>query len=145
MTNILSYLIGLLFGAGLAVSQMINPDKVQNFLNISGHWDPSLLFVMFGALSVVFIGYRLVLRNSTPKLAPQFLLPEKKNIDIRLIAGAVVFGIGWGLSGYCPGPAITALGLGRSDPLYFIIGLVAGSLAVYLAEFYIHRKRKPRH
>lgn len=132
MTNILMFLVGGIFGLGLTVSQMINPNKIIGFLDITGDWDASLLFVMLSAVIVTYLGYRFVLRKSKPTLSKQFMLPTKQDIDLPLIVGAALFGIGWGLSGYCPGPSITALGLGYMDPVYMVIGLIAGSLACRL-------------
>lgn len=130
MNNIVSFICGLLFGCGLTISNMINPNKIQDFLDITGNWDPSLAFVMFSALSITLIGYRLVLKRKRPEYAEKFSLPTKKSIDILLILGSALFGIGWGLAGYCPGPAITALGLGIMDAVYFVVGMIA-SLFIY--------------
>ena len=128
VNRFLFFLIGLIFGLGLAVSSMINPNKIQNFLDIFGNWDPSLIFVMLSATLVTFIGYRLVSKLPKPKLSTEFILPCIKSIDAKLITGAAIFGIGWGLSGFCPGPAITALGLGVMDPVYVVVGMVIGSV-----------------
>jgi len=118
--------IGLLFGLGLTVSQMINPAKVLNFLDLAGQWDPSLALVMAGALAVTALGYRLVLAKEAPLFAGRFAVPTRRDVDPRLIAGSALFGIGWGLAGFCPGPAITALGLGRLDVLLFVAAMAAG-------------------
>lgn len=123
-------LAGLLFGAGLAVSGMINPAKVLNFLDLAGSFDPTLVLVMGGALIVTFIGYRLVLSRPAPLFAGRFSLPASRDIDGRLIAGAAVFGIGWGLSGFCPGPAIAAVVSLRPEPFVFILAMAAGMIAV---------------
>ncbi|HBF09159.1 MAG TPA: YeeE/YedE family protein [Gammaproteobacteria bacterium] len=133
MKNIFSLICGLLFGAGLIISQMANPDKVLSFLDILGSWDPSLAFVMGGAVIVTLIAFPLILKRQKPLLDTQFHMPAKKVIDRALVLGAALFGIGWGLSGYCPGPGITQLGAGLvsgnwADPLMFVIGLFAGSL-----------------
>lgn len=121
-------LAGVLFGAGLTVSQMINPRKVQAFLDLAGDWDPSLALTMGGALLVTAVGYRFVLRRSAPLLDTHFRLPQLMTVDGRLLTGAAVFGVGWGLGGYCPGPAISALALGTTEPWLFIGAMVAGSL-----------------
>jgi len=121
-----SFLIGIVFGIGILVSGMANPAKVLNFFDVFGTWDPSLAFVMGGALVVTAIGFRLVLAKSHPLLANGFALPSKTDLDLRLIGGAATFGVGWGLSGFCPGGAIPALGLGRAEPVIFVAALVVG-------------------
>jgi uncharacterized membrane protein YedE/YeeE len=129
-----SFAIGLVFGIGILVSGMANPAKVLNFFDIAGTWDPSLAFVMGGALIVTAIGFRLVLSRSHPLLAGGFSLPTKRDIDIRLLGGAAIFGVGWGIAGFCPGGVVPALGLGRSEPTIFVAALVAGMLIVRLIE-----------
>jgi uncharacterized membrane protein YedE/YeeE len=123
-------LSGLLFGAGLVVSQMVDPTKVQHFLDfagvVSGAWDPSLAFVMGGALAVTAPGYWFVLRRKAPLAAPSFQVPTRTDIDPKLLAGAAVFGIGWGLAGYCPGPAIAALAFGRLEAAVFVVAMLGG-------------------
>ncbi|MDQ2067958.1 YeeE/YedE family protein [Xinfangfangia sp. CPCC 101601] len=119
-------LIGLIFGAGIAVSGMINPAKIFNFFDIAGTWDPSLAFVMGGALVVTFIGYRLVWRRQRPVFDSQFHLPTRKDLDPALIGGAALFGIGWGIAGFCPGGAIPALGLGEAQAFIFVAAMLAG-------------------
>jgi len=120
-----SLLSGLLFGAGLTVSQMVNPVKVVGFLDVAGHWDPSLALVMGGALAVTSFFYRLVLRRDKPLCAAQFHLPASRLIDAKLIAGSALFGVGWGLAGFCPGPALASLSYGTSS-LAFVGAMVAG-------------------
>jgi len=117
---------GLIFGLGLVVSGMSNPAKVLNFLDIAGAWDPSLVFVMGGALMVTFAGYRLVQRRSAPLFARAFSLPTKRDVDARLLFGAALFGMGWGVAGYCPGPAITSSTLGGWPTWAFRIAMLAG-------------------
>ena len=107
--NISALLAGLVFGLGLTVSSMVNPAKVLAFLDLFGNWDPSLAFVMGGALVVTALGYRLVWRRDRPVFAERFQVPGNRKVDARLAFGAVLFGIGWGLVGLCPGPAISAL------------------------------------
>ena len=126
MRNIVNLLAGLIFGLGLLISGMANPAKVQNFLDLAGTFDPSLIFVMAGAVMVTFAGYRLVLRRPRPVLAERFYLPTAKDIDARLIGGAALFGIGWGLSGFCPGPAIVSLPLLATGTLVFVPAMLAG-------------------
>ncbi len=120
------FLSGLVFGLGLVVSGMANPAKVLNFLDLAGTWDPSLAFVMVGATATAFVGYRLVWRRSSPVLATTFDVPTHTRIDRQLIAGAVLFGIGWGIGGLCPGPAWTALSLLAPGTLVFLPAMLAG-------------------
>ncbi|WP_295809878.1 DUF6691 family protein [uncultured Nitratireductor sp.] len=130
MKQLLSALCaGLLFGTGIALSGMINPAKVLNFFDIAGTWDPSLAFVMGGGLAVAALGYRLLFGvREKPLLAERFQLPTRNDLDPQLIGGAAVFGIGWGIAGFCPGAAIPALGLGYADTLVFLASLIAGIL-----------------
>ncbi|KJS41799.1 MAG: permease [Roseovarius sp. BRH_c41] len=119
-------LVGLVFGVGIAISGMINPAKVLNFFDVAGTWDPSLIFVMGGALVTTFIGYRVVLKRPGPIVEAEFKLPTNTVIDARLIGGSAVFGLGWGIAGFCPGAAIPALGSGKPDVLAFVAALLAG-------------------
>ncbi|MTH36309.1 YeeE/YedE family protein [Paracoccus limosus] len=121
-------LIGLIFGSGIALSGMINPAKVLNFFDLAGDWDPSLALVMAGALAVAVPGYRLVLARQRPALAPAFQLPDTRRIDLKLVAGSITFGIGWGIAGFCPGGALPALGTLRSEALLFVAALGGGLL-----------------
>lgn len=123
------FVIGLIFGAGIALSGMINPAKVLSFFDVAGAWDPSLAFVMGGALAVTALGYQLVLRRPAPLLDRAFHLPARKQIDLPLLGGAAIFGIGWGITGFCPGGAIPALGLGRPEALLFAASLSVGIMA----------------
>lgn len=120
-----SFAAGGLFGAGLLISQMTNPDKVLSFLDIFGDWDPSLAFVMGAALIVTLIGYRFVLRRSAPLFEGRFRLPTRTDIDGRLIGGAALFGAGWGLAGLCPGPAMASLSFGGLPVLVFVVAMLA--------------------
>lgn len=120
--------IGLVFGAGIAISGMANPAKVLNFFDVFGTWDPSLLLVMGSALAVTFVGYRLVLRRPAPVHGLQFHLPTARDLDVPLVAGSATFGIGWGIAGFCPGGAIPALGLGEITPVLFVAAMVGGML-----------------
>lgn len=119
---------GVLFGAGLAVSGMLIPDKVLNFLDIAGHWDPSLAFVMGGAILVTLPGYFLVTKRERPLFAEGFSLPTSTDIDAKLLGGAALFGLGWGLSGLCPAPALVNITTGFSDVLLFVAAMLAGML-----------------
>ena len=112
-----AFAIGLIFGLGITVSGMINPAKVLNFFDIAGTWDPSLAFVMAGALAVAIPGYRLALGRPAPAFEPRFQLPDTRVIDRRLVLGSATFGIGWGIAGFCPGGALPAIGTGLpKDP-----------------------------
>jgi len=126
MRLVSAYLIGLVFGIGISISGMANPAKVLNFFDVAGSWDPSLILVMSGALVVTFIGYRLVLRRPEPLMDLKFHLPDNSRIDARLLGGAAVFGVGWGIAGFCPGGALPALGTGRIEVFAFVAALIAG-------------------
>lgn len=125
-----TFFAGLLFGTGLTISQMVNPEKVMSFLDITGNWDPSLAFVMGGALIVTFIGYKFVLRRSAPFFEGRFRLPTRKDIDLPLVTGAALFGIGWGLAGLCPGPALASAGFAGINALIFV-GTMVITIFVY--------------
>ena len=127
MLRILSSLVaGLIFGLGLVISGMINPAKVQNFLDITGSWDPSLALVMGSALAVTGIGFALLRRSKQPLFAARFEWPTRTDIDPRLISGSATFGAGWGLAGFCPGPAISAAALGLTPVYIFLAAMMAG-------------------
>jgi uncharacterized membrane protein YedE/YeeE len=117
---------GLLFGLGLTVSAMIDPAKVLGFLDVAGNWDPSLAFVMAGAIPVAALGFAIARRRGTPLVDATFRGPTATAVDGRLVLGAVLFGIGWGLAGYCPGPALAALGLGTPGTWLFVLAMLAG-------------------
>lgn len=127
---------GTLFGFGLGLSQMIDPAKVTNFLDLLGSWDPSLAFVMAGGLLVNALLTPLILKQKRPLLAEYFRLPTKAEIDKRLVLGGVVFGVGWGLAGYCPGPMITSLSFADSDILTVVMAFVVGTFAT---RWVLHR------
>ena len=124
--NILALVSGLLFGLGLCVSEMASPAKVLNFLDVTGNWDPSLMLVMGGALGVTMVAFRLILKRKEPLFSPEFKLPDGSNVDKRLLFGASLFGVGWGLIGYCPGPAITSLGFGLTYPAIAVVAMIIG-------------------
>ena len=133
--RILSTLIaGLIFGTGLILSGMANPIKVQNFLDFFGSWDPSLALVMGGAILVTMPGFWLVQKRKTPFFNNVFNLPTRTDFDFRLLAGAAIFGIGWGLGGFCPGPAVTSLSLAAKGTLVFIPAMLIGMAAAKLAS-----------
>lgn len=119
-------MIGLVFGTGIVISGMANPAKVLNFFDVFGTWDPSLALVM--ALAVTLAGYLFVFRRLAPLFGSQFHLPTKRDLDLPLIAGSAVFGIGWGIAGFCPGGAIPALGLGHTQPVLFVVTMTGGIL-----------------
>ncbi|MBM3522851.1 MAG: YeeE/YedE family protein [Alphaproteobacteria bacterium] len=130
MQSLVALVAGLLFGLGLVVSRMVDPPKVLGFLDVgaiaSGGWDPSLAFVMVGALLVNAPLVWLARRRGRPLLAPSLDLPMRRDLDARLIAGALLFGVGWGLVGYCPGPALAALGSGAGGTLVFVAAMIVG-------------------
>ncbi len=125
--RVLSSLVaGALFGVGLLTSGMVRPDKVLGFLDVAGQWDPSLAWVMVGAIGVHLLLRRLILRRSRPLLGTSFHLPSTHRIDGRLIAGAAIFGVGWGLGGYCPGPSLVTAATGTLSPVLFVGGMLLG-------------------
>lgn len=130
MQIVMALIAGLVFGLGLILSGMSNPAKVIGFLDISGNWDPSLAFVMAGAIAVSFLPFRLAKNRSTALLGGPIRLPAATDIDRRLVLGSVIFGIGWGLAGYCPGPALVSLLSGGAKPLIFVVSMLAG-MAVF--------------
>ena len=123
---IISSISGILFGIGLGISEMINANKVLACLYVAGDWDPSLAFVMGGALLITTIIFRLILKRDRPIFDHHFRLPTKQELDPHLIGGAALFGIGWGMTGYCPGPAIAAIGLGLQEPIIMVLAIIAG-------------------
>ena len=135
---IIALVSGFVFGLGLSLSQMINPVKVTDFLDVTGHWDPSLILVMGGALAITLVSFRFILQRTAPLYAKHFNLPTRTIVDWKLVSGAALFGIGWGMTGYCPGPALASLGLGLADPFVMVVSIVAG--------FFLHRlifERRP--
>lgn len=134
MKNVLAFIFGSLFSVGLMLSGMSNPEKVLDFLDILGTWDASLAFVMMGAIAVAFIPFQKVVRQHQPKTVfnEPIELPSQTQIDPKLMMGALLFGVGWGIAGICPAPSFTLIGLGHYDVLYFIVAMLAG--------VFIHRK-----
>lgn len=126
MKTLMGYIAGLLFGLGLALAGMTDPARVLGFLDLFGAWDPTLMFVLGGAVATTFIGYRIVFRRERPMLGETFQLPTRQDLDARLIGGAALFGIGWGLSGYCPGPAIASIAGLTAPLLAMLAAMVAG-------------------
>lgn len=142
MTSLAALLSGAVFGVGLSVAQMTNPAKVLAFLDVGGAWDPSLALVMLAALTVSALGLRLVGGRPAPLLAPTFSAPSRRDIDGRLIGGAALFGIGWGLAGYCPGPALAALAFGTREALVFVAAMAAGMWAQGALDRWIGARRE---
>jgi uncharacterized membrane protein YedE/YeeE len=126
MQIIATFVSGLLFGLGLCLSGLVNPAKVQSFLDIAGAWDPSLAITMATAVLITWAGYRIVFARRVPLFAGSFQIPPSSGVDARLIAGAAIFGVGWGLVGFCPGPAITALSLASWPAVVFVLAMLAG-------------------
>ena len=128
MKNLIAFGLGGLFSLGLMLSGMANPEKVLNFLDVFGEWDPSLALVMIGAIAVAFMPFQKVLKHPETKTfyAEKIELPTQQNIDKRLIVGSALFGIGWGLAGICPAPSLTLIGLGHYQEVYFIVAMFIG-------------------
>ena len=126
MNLLFSFLAGLVFGLGLIVSGMANPAKVLGFLDLAGDWDPSLVFVMGGAIAVGTIAFFVARKRVVSLLGAPMRLPASRDIDRRLLGGSLLFGIGWGIAGFCPGPALVALGMGEVKALVFVAAMLAG-------------------
>ena len=141
MRMILAFVAGLVFGLGLLLSGMADPAKVLGFLDLAGAWDPSLMFVMGGALGVGGVAFAAARRRTRSLLGEPMQLPTKTAIDRRLVVGALLFGAGWGLAGFCPGPAIVALGLGEAKAVVFVGAMLAGMGLFELVE--VLRRRAP--
>jgi uncharacterized protein len=134
MATLFSLLAGFVFGLGLIVSGMANPAKVLGFLDLAGHWDPSLGLVMAGAVAVGAVAFRLARRRTVSLLGLQMALPSATKLDGRLVGGSLLFGIGWGIAGFCPGPALVALGMGQSKVVVFVVAMLAGMAIFELME-----------
>ena len=134
MLNLSSLLAGLVFGLGLIVSGMANPAKVIGFLDLAGRWDPSLALVMAGAIAVGAIAFAIARTRTASLLDAPMKLPSEQRIDRRLLAGALVFGVGWGIAGFCPGPALVAIGMGSAKALVFVVAMLAGMGIFQIAE-----------
>lgn len=126
MIALASLLAGLVFGLGLIVSGMANPAKVLGFLDLAGTWDPSLAFVMAGAIAVAMVGFLAARRRTLSILGAQMRVPSARRIDRRLVLGSLLFGVGWGVAGFCPGPGLVALGMGEPKALVFVAAMLAG-------------------
>ena len=140
MQVLMAFITGLIFGLGLILSGMTDPSKVIGFLDITGAWNPSLLFVMGGAISIAAIAFRFAKTRPKALLGDTMRLPTAHQIDKQLILGGLTFGVGWGLSGYCPGPALASLAIGGSKPLIFVVAMLVG-----MAIFEIHDRHSSAH
>ena len=136
--RISEYLVGLLFGAGLILGGMTNPSKVIGFLDFLGMWDPSLAFVMGGAVVISFLAFRGAKQREFSLFGRVIMLDDSKSIDLRLLLGSALFGIGWGISGFCPGPAIASLGTGELKVFLFVIAMIIGSWVAGRIQFRTH-------
>jgi len=134
MPTVFAFVAGLVFGLGLIVAGMVNPAKILGFLDIAGTWDPSLALVMAGAIAVGLVAFALARGRTMSALGLPMQLPSQRTVDARLIGGSLVFGIGWGLAGFCPGPAIVALGAGYAKAAVFVVAMLLGMGAFELLE-----------
>lgn len=134
MHILMALLAGLLFGIGLLLSGMTNPAKVQGFLDLAGRWDPSLVFVMLGAIMVGLVAFRLAHARTANLLGGAMHLPRARHIDKRLVGGAAVFGVGWGLAGFCPGPALVMAGAGAGKAVLFVLAMIGGMVLFEIFE-----------
>ena len=142
MNPIAALLAGLVFGLGLILSGMTDPGKVIGFLDVAGAWDPSLAFVMAGAVLVSFFGFMLAQRRARSFFGGAMHLPHRRDVDHRLVGGSLVFGIGWGLAGFCPGPALVSFGSGHEKAAVFVAAMLLGMLAYTAAEHLVSKKEK---
>ena len=133
---------GVLFGAGLAISGMTNPKKVIGFLDLFGNWDASLMLVMAGAIAVHFVAYRVIKGKSAPAFGDKFAIPTRRDIDLKLVAGAAVFGLGWGLGGFCPGPGLVSSMSGASSALVFVVAMLGSMFATSKVDAYFGKLRE---
>lgn len=137
-----AFISGIVFGIGLIVSGMFNPAKVLGFLDITGQWDPSLIFVMLGAVAVGFFAFRAARRRGKTVLATPLYLPDSRVIDARLIFGSMLFGVGWGIAGICPGPALVLAGSGETQGIIFVIAMLAGMVIFEQLEKWRAKRRR---
>ena len=143
MTRLLApFGIGAVLAAGFALAGLTRPETIVQYLDFTGDWDPTVLFVMGAALTVTFIAYRLIWRRSRPLLAPKFYLPTRRDIDVRLVAGAALFGLGWGLVGLCPGPALVSIGAGAAEVLVWLAAMFAGMWLFKVVDQLIERRAR---
>lgn len=137
-----SFIVGLIFGIGLILAGMTNPAKVIGFLDITGTWDPSLAFVMGGAILVAIVAFRFANKRTVNFLGGVMRMPTSDMIDKRLVIGSLLFGVGWGMAGFCPGPALTSMGTGNPKAVIFVIAMIAGMAIFELADRFWHQPRK---
>ena len=142
MQTFVALLAGLLFGGGLILSGMSDPSKVIGFLDLAGRWDPSLAFVMVGAIAVGAVAFRIAVPGKTSLLGEPMHVPTTRTIDRRLVLGSLTFGVGWGMAGYCPGPALTSILSGSMKPVLFVVAMIAGMAMFELLERLTRRKRE---
>ena len=135
--SMISFIVGFIFAVGLGISGMTQPSKVIGFLDLFRNWDPSLMFVMLGAISFHFILFIFIIKRKSPLLSNQWHVPNQKEITPALIIGAILFGAGWGLGGFCPGPAITYLASFQLNPMVFVISMIAGMYLFKLMNQYL--------
>ena len=140
-SGLVSFLSGVVFAIGLGISGMTQPAKIIGFLDFTGNWDPSLAFVVAGAITVHAIGYRLSRSRPSPLLASTFSVPTRTDLDLRLVGGAALFGLGWGIAGFCPGPALTSLVSGHPSVMIFVVAMIAGmSLYTLIEDRWLRRQ-----
>lgn len=144
MHRISEFVVGLLFGLGLMLSGMTDPSKVLGFLDLFGAWDPSLMLVMGGAIAVGFFAFAVAQKRTTNFLGGALHLPTSSQIDQRLVLGSLVFGAGWGLAGFCPGPALVSMAAGQDKALVFVVAMVFGMIAYEAAQRLVHSPKQPR-
>ena len=141
MNRVTEFFVGLLFGVGLLLSGMTDPGKVLGFLDLTGHWDPSLALVMGGAIAIGFFAFAFAKKRTTNFLGGALRLPTSNQIDLRLIAGSLLFGAGWGLAVFCPGPALVSMASGQPKALVFVVAMIAGMVIFELLDRTLHRSR----
>ena len=144
MNAVSAFVVGLIFGTGLIISGMTDPSKIIGFLDVAGAWDPSLAFVMGGAVLVGLIAFRFARRRTVSFLGGAMHLPNARQIDRPLILGSLAFGVGWGLAGYCPGPAVVAFGSGQDKAVVFLVAMIAGMALYEAANRHFHARRRRR-
>lgn len=144
MNVVSAFVVGLLFGTGLIISGMTDPSKIIGFLDVAGAWDPSLAFVMVGAVLVGLVAFRFARRRTASFLGGAMHLPNARLIDRPLVLGSLAFGVGWGLAGYCPGPAVVAFGSGQDKAVVFLVAMIAGMALYEAADRHFHARRRRR-
>lgn len=141
-TALSAFVSGLIFAIGLGISGMTRPEKVLGFLDILGEWDPSLAFVMGGALFVYGVLFRLITRRKSPLIEERFMVPTRRDINARLLAGATLFGVGWGIGGFCPGPALASIVTGLTPVLIFVVSMLTGMGLFKLFDSALKKRRR---